>query len=125
MLTTGVGAEIQEDAAYKLVLPGTCTVSAFEALVHRVTTESDVIKVCWNGSFEDACALLHTADFLLLENLIPELVKVCGDQVRAPADIRYLMSLTIHHASLQELVDALAPPAPDSLMVNFTSALAA
>eukprot|EP00928_Gymnodinium_smaydae_P082213 TRINITY_DN65603_c0_g1_i1.p1 TRINITY_DN65603_c0_g1~~TRINITY_DN65603_c0_g1_i1.p1 ORF type:complete len:230 (+),score=15.05 TRINITY_DN65603_c0_g1_i1:269-958(+) len=92
---------------HNIHLPKDCTVKAFSALVKRADVEDDYLQAQWTADALGAIALVCTADFLLLKDFLPELVKHCRRVVSTPSDVKAFQMLIVVHPDVMAFVQDL------------------
>lgn len=103
MLSTQLGTEGVGANSCAVLLPKGCTSQAFVSLLKRVDASGDDLRTHWVATAEASVALICTADFLMLTDLIPELVRHCRYVLKSPADVKLFLVLRIMHPDVSTL----------------------
>jgi len=111
-MNTEVGKKRKHEAEILITLPAHCTVSALKAILACMScNDGKMYKQSFHWAVEsvsDAVALIRTADFLLLSDLIPEVLRQCDSFFRKLEDIGLLTDLS--HPDVKALVHRVQRP---------------
>lgn len=102
MLTTEVGDVSAQ--THEICLPRGCTARAFASLLKRIDTYGHDLQFSWIADASASVALICVADFLMLADIIPELVSHCRCVVKSASDIKLLAVLKVVHPAVMKLV---------------------
>lgn len=102
MLNTQVGNA--SAMTHEIALPTGCSVNAFASLLKRVDADGTDLRLSWVANAAASVALICTADFLLLKDLMPELARHCRQVTKSPSDVKLLLTLRITHSDVMSLV---------------------
>ena len=110
LMATPIGSRSETDDI-ALSLPAGCTVRSATALLTFVEANRGSLKpnaLGWEAkwaqpSIDEAVALVMTADFLQIEELIPSLVKLCKAGIKSKADADVFTDMQVMHTAVQAL----------------------
>jgi len=107
LTSTNVGQKRKFPAEIEVSLPHPCSIDAFEAVLSRVSSRaSDIYKTYFQWTLTSAAtavALIKTADFLLLPEIVTELVGQCRSCFVSLEDVDAIADLP--HPKVTSLVD--------------------